>query len=48
MKMALVHGLNEIFFASATLMTLAIGLHIALKDVKLRGRIVTVDAPPAH
>lgn len=48
-RTALIHGLNEIFFASAVIMTLSIGLHIFLKDVKLRGRgPAPVDAPPAH
>jgi hypothetical protein len=49
-RTALIGGLNRIFFASAVIMTLAIILHIFLKDVKLRGRAPSdvVDAPPAH
>lgn len=48
-RTALIHGLNEIFIASAVIMTLSIGLHLVLKDVKLKGRgAVPVDAPPAH
>ena len=47
-RTALIHGLNQIFVASAVIMTLSIILHIFLKDVKLRGRAVTSDQPPAH
>lgn len=46
---ALIHGLNRIFVASAVIMTLAIILHLILKDVKLRGHRSDVGgAPPAH
>jgi len=37
-RIALIHGLNRIFVASAVIMTLAIVLHLMLKSVKLRGR----------
>jgi MFS family permease len=49
-RTALIHGLNRIFVASAVIMSLAIVLHLMLKDVKLRGRAPSevVDAPPAH
>ena len=48
-RTALIHGLNEIFVASAVIMSLSVILHIVLKDVKLRGRApVAADAPPAH
>ncbi len=47
-RTALIHGLNQIFVASAVIMTLSIILHVFLKDVKLRGRAVTSDQPPAH
>jgi MFS family permease len=45
---ALIHGLHRIFVASAIIMAAAIVLHLALKDVKLRGYIAQVDSPPAH
>jgi EmrB/QacA subfamily drug resistance transporter len=46
---ALIHGLNRIFLSSAVIMSLAVILHILLKDVKLRGRAAdVVDTPPAH
>jgi len=35
---SLVHGLQMIFFSSAVIMTAAIGLHLALRNVPLRGR----------
>lgn len=46
---SLIHGLNRIFISSAVIMSLAVILHLFLKDVKLRGRTTdVVDAPPAH
>ena len=49
-RSALIGGLGRIFFASAVVMSLAIILHIMLKDVKLRGRAPSdlIDVPPAH
>ena len=47
-RTALIHGLNQIFLASAIIMSLSIGLHLFLKDVKLRGRPAAADTPPAH
>jgi EmrB/QacA subfamily drug resistance transporter len=47
-RSALIHGLNRIFFASAIIMSLSIVLHLLLKDVKLRGRMVQAEAPVAH
>ena len=47
-RTALIHGLNRIFVASAVMMCLSIGLHLILKDVKLRGRVLPADPPPAH
>jgi len=35
-RTGLLHGLQDIFFASAVIMTLAVVLHVLLKDVKLR------------
>jgi len=46
---SLIHGLNRIFISSAVIMSLAVILHLFLKDVKLRGRSTDViDTPPAH
>jgi hypothetical protein len=36
-RTGLLHGLQNIFFASAVIMTLAIILHVMLRDVPLRG-----------
>jgi EmrB/QacA subfamily drug resistance transporter len=48
-RTALIHGLNRIFISSAVIMSLAIILHLFLKDIKLRGRAAdVVDQPPAH
>ena len=48
-RTALIHGLNRIFISSAVIMTLAIVLHLFLKDVRLKGRTPdVVDQPPAH
>jgi dipeptide/tripeptide permease len=48
-RIALIHGLNRIFIASAVIMTLAIILHLTLKSVKLRGRTTeTVEQPAVH
>ena len=35
-RTGLIHGLQDIFFVSAILMSAAVVLHILLKDVKLR------------
>ncbi len=35
-RIGLLHGLQRIFFASAVIMTLAIILHVMLRDVPLR------------
>ncbi len=35
-RIGLLHGLQRIFFASAVIMTLAIILHVVLRDVPLR------------
>jgi hypothetical protein len=35
-RTGLLHGLQRIFFASAVLMTLAVFLHLFLRDVPLR------------
>jgi hypothetical protein len=35
-RIGLLHGLQRIFFASAVIMTLAIILHVLLRDVPLR------------
>jgi MFS family permease len=48
-RIALIHGLNRIFVASAVIMTLAIVLSLMLKSVKLRGRATeTVEQPAVH
>jgi MFS family permease len=47
-KTSLVHGLQLIFVASAVLMSLAILLHVFLKNVPLRGRMPEHSEPPAH
>ena len=48
-RIALIHGLNRIFVASAVIMTLAIVLSVMLKSVKLRGRATeTVEQPAVH
>ncbi len=48
-KMALTHGLQEIFFWSAVIMTASILLHMILRNVPLRARAVSEAkaAPPA-
>jgi EmrB/QacA subfamily drug resistance transporter len=48
-KTALTHGLQEIFFWSAAIMTASIVLHVILKSVPLRGRAVSEASatPPA-
>jgi EmrB/QacA subfamily drug resistance transporter len=38
-KISLVHGLQLIFISSAVLMTAAIGLHLFLKNIRLRGKM---------
>jgi len=35
-RTGLLHGLQDIFFASAIIMSCAVALHVALKDVQLR------------
>jgi EmrB/QacA subfamily drug resistance transporter len=47
---SLIHGLNRIFISSAVIMTISIGLHLMLKDIKLsKGRAAeAADQPPAH
>ena len=48
-RTGLIHGLNRIFIASAVIMTASIGLHLMLKDIKLRGhQPAASDQPPAH
>ena len=48
-RTALIHGLNRIFIASAVIMSLAVILHVMLKNVKLRGRKGdSVEQPQAH
>jgi EmrB/QacA subfamily drug resistance transporter len=46
-KAALLHGLQEIFFWSAVIMTVAVVLHLFLKREPLRARVVKTDAVPA-
>ena len=46
-RTSLIHGLQLIFVSSAVLMTLAILLHVFLKNVPLRGRMPDAE-PPAH
>jgi len=46
-RTSLIHGLQLIFISSAVLMTLAILLHVFLKNVPLRGRMPDPE-PPAH
>jgi hypothetical protein len=48
-RIALIHGLNRIFVASAVIMTLAIVLSVMLKSVALRGRAKEqVEQPAVH
>lgn len=48
-RTALLHGLQEVFFAAAVLMTLAIIPHVFLKREPLRTRVASpTDTPPAH
>jgi EmrB/QacA subfamily drug resistance transporter len=46
-KAALLHGLQEIFFWSAAIMSVAVLLHLFLKREPLRARVVRTDAAPA-
>lgn len=48
-RTALLHGLQEVFFAAAVLMTVAIIPHVFLKREPLRTRVASpTDTPPAH
>jgi EmrB/QacA subfamily drug resistance transporter len=48
-RTALLHGLQEVFFAAAVLMTLAIVPHVFLKREPLRTRVASpTDTVPAH
>jgi hypothetical protein len=46
-RTALAHGLERIFFWSAVMMTLAVLLHLALRNEPLRGRAPEPEVP-AH
>ena len=46
-RTSLIHGLQLIFISSAVLMTLAILLHVFLKNIPLRGKMPDAE-PPAH
>jgi len=46
-KAALLHGLQEVFFVGAIVMTLAVLPHFFLRREPLRSRMTAVDAPPA-
>ena len=46
-RTSLIHGLQLIFISSAVLMTLAIFLHVFLKNIPLRGKMPDAE-PPAH
>ncbi len=43
-KFSLVHGIQVIFFWGAVIMSAAVLLNLALREIPLRGR---VEAPPA-
>ncbi len=47
-KLALLHGLQEIFFWSAVIMVVSILLHLMLKRVPLRARAVSTEAKDAQ
>ena len=48
-RSSLLHGLQQVFFAGAVVMTAAILPHVFLKREPLRTRVATPsDAPPAH
>lgn len=47
-KSALLHGLQEIFFWSAVIMTASVLLHLVLKREPLRTRVVRPEAAAAH
>ncbi len=47
-KLALMHGLQEIFFWSAVIMVVSIVLHLMLKPVPLRARAVSTEAKAAQ
>ena len=46
-RLALMHGLQEIFFWSAAIMVASILLHLMLKRVPLRARAATLSPPAA-
>lgn len=47
-RTSLVHGLQLIFISSAVIMTLAILLHVFLKNIPLRGKMPDPEPPAAH
>ena len=48
-RSSLLHGLQEVFFAGAVVMTVAILPHVFLKREPLRTRVASPsDTPPAH
>jgi len=47
-RAGLLHGLELIFFWSAVMTTAAIGLHVMLKNVPLRGHAPVEPPPPGH